>query len=107
MLALDVMSPKQQAALICVVVQKNKNKNEIPGPLSRPKREHAVITRHCCQTKDDVDTKILALSALVLFLLEEESRKRKIRRKVRRTKWVTARAKEIRDELRTHFMSET
>ena len=50
--------------------------------------EHAVITSHCCQTMDDVDTKILALSALTLFLWEEESRKRRIRRKVRRTKWV-------------------
>jgi hypothetical protein len=37
---------------------------------------------------DDVDAKILALSALTLFLLEEESGKRKIRREVRHTKWV-------------------
>ena len=61
------MSPKQQAALICIVVQK--------------KTGHAAITSHVYQMMDDVDTKILALSALALFLLEER-RKPKIRRKV-------------------------
>ena len=68
------MSPKQQAALICIVVQK--------------KTGHAAITSHVYQMMDDVDTKILALTALKLFLLEEESRRRNIRRKVRCTKWV-------------------